>query len=167
MTQLAMKQADYNRICAQALEEYEEGECCGMMTHGREGGPVSVHVCENIQDKMHKQDPERFPRTNRNAYLIDPGEQHQIISQAEGQGGGIAGFYHSHVDCDAYFSEEDKAQACAFFGDEPTYPDALYLVVSVYGPRSDRAVPEIKESKCFGWSEAQRDFVEVPLSLTD
>ena len=53
MTQLAMKQADYNRICAQALEEYAEGECCGMMTHGREGGPVSVHVCENIQDKMH------------------------------------------------------------------------------------------------------------------
>ena len=90
MTQLAMKQADYNRICAQALKEYVEGECCGMMTYGREDGPVSVHVCENIQDKMHKQDPERFPRTNRNAYLIDPGEQHQIISQAEGQGGGIA-----------------------------------------------------------------------------
>ena len=167
MAELAMTQADYEQLCAQAIDEYGDGECCGMMTFGGQGGPVRVHVCENIQDKMHQQDPVQFPRTNRNAYLIDPGEQHHIISQAEKEGGGIAGFYHSHVDCGAYFSEEDKAQACAFFGDEPTYPDAFYLVVSVYGPRSDKAVPEIKEHKCFGWSEDKRDFVEVPFHLTD
>lgn len=167
MAQLVMHRSDYERICAQAIEEYKDGECCGMMTYGAEGGPVRVHECENIQGKMHEQDPVQFPRTTLNAYLIDPGEQFQIISAAEKAGGGIAGFYHSHVDCDAYFSEEDKAQACALFGDEPTYPDAIYLVISVYGPRSDKEFAELKEFKCFGWSEEQRDFVDVPLSLID
>ncbi len=167
MVELAMTQADYERVCAQAIDEYSDGECCGMMTLGRRNGPVRVHACENIQDKMHQQDPVQFPRTNRNAYLIDPVEQHQIISQAEKDGGKIAGFYHSHVDCDAYFSEEDKSQACAFFGDEPTYPDAFYLVISVYGPRSNWAVTGIKGHKCFGWSEDHRDFIEVSFHLTD
>ncbi len=167
MKTLVIRQADYERICAQSLDEYEQGECCGMLTHGPEGGAVEVHVCENIQGLMHERDPEQYPRTTLNAYLIDPAEQHRIISDAEKRGGGIAGFYHSHVDCDAYFSDEDKAQACAFFGDEPTYPDAFYLVVSVYGPRSEREVPVVKEHKCFAWSEDRADFVEVALEFID
>jgi proteasome lid subunit RPN8/RPN11 len=167
MEDLVLSKVDYERICAQALAEYGDGECCGMLTRSAQKGPVEVHVCENIQGKMHEQDPEQFPRTTMNAYLIDPGEQYRIISAAEGTGGGIAGFYHSHVDCDAYFSEEDKAQACALFGDEPTYPDAVYLVISVYGPRSGKEAAEIKEHKCFGWSDEQADYVEVPLQLVD
>ncbi len=167
MTTLVVKRADYERICTQSLDEYEQGECCGMLTYGSEGPAVEVHPCENIQGAMHESDPEQYPRTNLNAYLIDPGEQHRIISGAEKRGGGIAGFYHSHVDCDAYFSDEDKAQACALFGDEPTYPDALYLVVSVYGPRSALEAPVVKGHKCFAWSEDRADFVEVAVELVD
>ena len=167
MANLVINKTDYERICNQALEEYDLGECCGMLTLGAEGGASQVHLCENIQGKMHAQDPEMYPRNTLNAYLIDPGEQLRIISQAEKTGGGVSGFYHSHVDCDAYFSAEDKAQACAFFGDDPTYPDAIYLVISVYGPRSEVEKPELKEHKCFAWDEGAADYVEVMLELVD
>lgn len=167
MANLVLKKADYKRICEQALEEYVDGECCGMLTVSAEGGASQIHLCENIQQKMHDEDPQMYPRTTLNAYLIDPAEQYRIISQAEKAGGGISGFYHSHVDCDAYFSAEDKAQACALFGDEPTYPDAVYLVLSVYGPRSGVDKPELKECKCFAWDEEKADYVEVVLELVD
>ena len=157
--------ADFNKICIQSREEYPTGECCGMLTWVPTRSTVNVHLCVNLQDSMHRRDPERFPRTNLNAYLIDPAEQLSIISEAEKMGGGIAGFYHSHVDCDAYFSQEDKEQACALFGDEPTYPDAVYLVVSVYGSRSGDAETSISGYKCFSWDGDVCDYVEVPLEL--
>lgn len=165
LKQMKILTTDFNKICAQSREEYLTGECCGLLTWVPTKSTVNVHLCVNLQNTMHRRDPERFPRTNLNAYLIDPGEQLAIISEAEKNGGGLAGFYHSHVDCDAYFSQEDKDQACALFGDEPTYPDAVYLVVSVYGSRSSNSEPSIHGHKCFAWDGDALDFIEVPLKL--
>ena len=162
---LRITKADFDKICAQSREEYAKGECCGLLTWRPNESTVTVHKCQNIQNSMHVSDPKRYPRTNFNAYLIDPVEQFGIISEAENDGGGIAGFYHSHVDCDAYFSSEDKDQACAFFGDEPTYPDAVYLVVSVSGNRSGNLESTVLGYKCFSWDEDVRDFVEVDVSV--
>lgn len=162
---LEVSQAEFDKICSQACEEYITGECCGLLTWEPNNPTVNVHKCSNTQNIMHDKEPERFPRTNLNAYLIDPSEQLAIISEAEKNGGGLAGFYHSHVDCDAYFSQEDKDQACAFFGDEPTYPDAVYLVVSVYGSRSGNSEPTISGHKCFAWDGDTLDFVEVGVEL--
>ncbi len=165
MASLVLTKESYERICAQALAEYQQGECCGMLTVGAEGGASRVHSCENIQNKMHAENPEDFTRTNLNAYLIDAGEQYRILSAAEKAGGGISGFYHSHVDCPAYFSDEDKERA--LFGDEPAYPEAVYLVIAVYGSRSEpvRAAPIVEGYKCFAWDEGQQDYVEVALDL--
>ena len=162
---LEISKAEFNKICSQAREEYTTGECCGLLTWEPNNSTISVRKCSNIQNNMHSEDPERFPRTNLNAYVIDPSEQLAIISEAEKNGGGLAGFYHSHVDCDAYFSQEDKDQACAFFGDEPTYPDAVYLVISVYGSRSENSKPVINSHKCFAWDGDALDFVEVAVEL--
>ncbi len=162
---LEILKADFDEICLQARQEYATGECCGLLTRVPADSTVGVRKCSNLQNSMHVKDPERFPRTNLNAYLIDPSEQLAIISEAEKNGGGLAGFYHSHVDCDAYFSQEDKDQACAFFGDEPTYPDAVYLVVSVYGPRSENSELSIHGHKCFAWDGDVLDFVEVFVKL--
>jgi proteasome lid subunit RPN8/RPN11 len=68
----------------------------------------------------------------------------------------IAAIYHSHPQHDAYFSAEDRRQATIF--EEPSYPDAAQIVVSVY----DR---EVKAVKAFGWDDAQRDFVEIALEI--
>jgi proteasome lid subunit RPN8/RPN11 len=165
MVSLVLTKESYERICVQALAEYQQGECCGILTIGAEGGASQVHSCENIQNKMHAEDPEEFPRTTLNAYLIDAGEQYRILSGAEKAGGGVSGFYHSHVDCPAYFSDEDKARA--LFGDEPAYPEAAYLVIAVYGPRSEpkRDEPVVEGYKGFAWDEGRQDYVEVAVDL--
>ena len=152
---LTLTQADLDAIFAQAKAEYP-AECCGILTAGPEDGPSTLHPCRNIQDELHAKDPEQYPRDSRIAYFIDPQELFRIVSGAEKAGGRVSGFYHSHVDCDAYFSDEDKERAMAW--DEPAYPDAVYLVVSVYGD-------EPRGYKAFGWDADASDFVEVEVDV--
>lgn len=150
---LRLNDEELQKIYAQAVAEYP-AECCGILTVGKEGGHSQVHPCRNIQDRLHRENPGEYPRTSRTAYYIDPGEFYRILSAAQRAGGEISGFYHSHIDCDAYFSAEDQERAMAW--GEPAYPQAVYLVVSV----SDR---QVKGYKCFAWDAAQRDFAEVEL----
>ena len=153
---MKIRNAHMTTIHAQARAEYP-AECCGIITSNSEGD-LEVHVCENIQDRLHQQDPEQYPRDARIAYYIDPQELYDIVMATEKSGGGVAGLYHSHIDCDAYFSQEDKERAMAW--DEPAYPDAVYLVVSVNEG-------EVGNQRCFGWDEESRGFVEVELEVTD
>jgi proteasome lid subunit RPN8/RPN11 len=66
----------------------------------------------------------------------------------------LKAFYHSHPNHDAYFSAEDKRQA--MFGDEPSYPDTVYLVISIYGR-------EVKAIRAYAWDDTVKDFVETEL----
>ncbi|HJP28957.1 MAG TPA: M67 family metallopeptidase [Candidatus Latescibacteria bacterium] len=154
---LRLRALDLEAIFAQAKEEYP-GECCGILTAAGPGDVSTVHRCRNIQDELHAKDPQLHPRDSRIAYFIEPGEAVRIIKAAEKEGGVVSGFYHSHIDCDAYFSDEDKERAMAW--DEPAFPDAVYLVVSVYGDQS-RGV------KAFAWDEEQVDFTEAELVVLD
>ena len=64
---------------------------------------------------------------------MDPKELYAVLREAEERNRPLRVLYHSHPDHDAYFSAEDKARAMAW--DEPAYPGAFYLVVSVVGGR--------------------------------
>ena len=141
----------------QARVEYP-AECCGIITYGPDGGAAQVHPCVNIQERLHAEDPERYPRRARTAYYIDSQELYRIVSGAEKAGGGVAGFYHSHIDCDAYFSAEDKERAMVW--GEPAYPEAVYPVFAVYGG-------EVKEYKCFVWDAESQEYVETALDVVD
>jgi [CysO sulfur-carrier protein]-S-L-cysteine hydrolase len=154
---LKIKRTDLEKIHRQATDEYPD-ECCGILTLAAEASIVEVHPCRNIQEQLHAEDPQRFPRPARTAYYIDPQELFQIVSGAEKAGGRIAAFYHSHIDCDAYFSDEDKERAMIW--GEPAYPEASYPVFSVYDG-------QVKGFKCFAWDEAKRDFVEVNIEVVD
>ena len=63
----------------------------------------------------------------------------------------IKTFYHSHQDHDAYFSEEDKNMA--LLDEEPVYPGANYLVISVF----DRVV---RDQAFFAWDQRTKTFQE-------
>ena len=138
-------------------EAQHPSECCGILTAGRNSQLSQVHPCANIQDRLHQEDPKRFPRDSRIAYFIDSQEQFRIISAAQRKGGWVSGFYHSHVDCDAYFSDEDKERAMVW--GEPAFPDAVYLVVSVFGEGA-------RGHKAFAWDENKRDFTEVGVEVS-
>ena len=88
------------------------------------------------------------------AYAMDPLELDGVIRQAEANGERLKAFYHSHPNHEAYFSDEDKVFACPF--GEPTFPDTVQIVVSIY----ERTV---KTAKAFVWSDEKSDFVEVSL----
>ena len=154
---LKIKRADLDQIYAHALGDYPS-ECCGILTVGAGESVSKIHPCRNIQDQLHGQDPESYPRDSSTAYCIDPQELYEVGSSAEKSGGRISGFYHSHIDCDAYFSEEDRERAMVW--DEPAYADAIYLVISVRGRK-------IIGYKCFGWVESSRNFAEADLQIID
>ncbi len=147
---MKLPEAVLDSMAAHAAETYPD-ECCGLLVRSADGA-VSVHRVRNVQNEMHEQDPERFPRTARIAYSGDPKELKIALDAADELGCSLAAFYHSHPDHEAYFSDEDLAQATPF--GEPSYPDALQIVLSVY----DR---ELRDVKAFGWSAETETFEDV------
>jgi len=135
-----------------AIETYPD-ECCGLVVaHGE--GRWTVRRIRNIQDEMHAKDPERYPRTARTAYAGHSQDLREALELADESGNELAAFYHSHPDHEAYFSDEDVAQATPF--GEPSYPDTVQIVVSVY----DGAV---KMVKAFRWSGESETFEEIAI----
>jgi proteasome lid subunit RPN8/RPN11 len=141
----------WNAISRHAQECFPD-ECCGVVLAN--GAREIVEPLENIQNKLHALDPETYPRTAVIAYAMDMKELELVIDNGARNGAKLKAFYHSHPDHEAYFSNEDKAFASPF--GEPTFPNAAQIVVSIYGR-------EVKRMCAFAWSEAQNDFVEVPI----
>ena len=131
-------------------------ECCGMIIE-REGREEVIRVT-NIQNELHAQDPEQYPRPAAIAYTMGL-ESAPILIAAERGELTLRAFYHSHPDHDAYFSAEDKRQAMGGW-DEPNYPQAAQLVMSV----RDR---EVRATKAFKWDGGRGDFIEVALRVED
>ncbi len=143
-----------NEICDHAKEQFPE-ECCGVILHT--GTQEFVRPCRNIQNQMHQDDPAAYPRDARTAYLMHPDDLMAIHKEAEMEHRPIKAFYHSHPNHEAYFSEKDKSDAVMW--DEPAYPGATYLVISIYEDI-------IRVIKAFAWDEVTSDFVEVPVQKT-
>ena len=152
-TPVSVDLATWETIDAHALEDYPD-ECCGLVIEDA-AGARRAHPCENIQNKLHGADPESHPRDARRAYRMDDLQVMRILDETEKAGGRMTAIYHSHIDCDAYFSEED--QAAAILDGEPAYPGVVYLVVSV-------VEGEIRNKKAFDWDSSENLFVEVPLA---
>ncbi len=143
---MKLNRESVDQIHAHALEEYPE-ECCGIVTGNNSA--QRVHRCENIQNRLHAEDPAAFPRDARIAYVIDRSEFDGIIRSALEKKEDVIAFYHSHPEHEAYFSEEDLA-AQTVFG-EPEFPDSLQIVVSVIERK-------IQETRCFQWDRDMKHF---------
>jgi proteasome lid subunit RPN8/RPN11 len=146
---LKLSPGSIDAISIQAEKEYPS-ECCGIVTG--QGANQRVHECVNRQDELHARDPEQHPRTSREAYDMDRGEMERIFADAASLGEQVLAFYHSHIDCDAYFSDMDKAVQTVF--GEPEFPDAVHVVVSV-------RKGTIHEIKGYYWDSVRQDFVQV------
>lgn len=142
----------------QAIREHARetfpNECCGIVVD--RGGALTAMRVTNVQDERHAQDPEQFPRTAKTAYTMGA-EAAPVLLQAERGILRLHAFYHSHPQHDAYFSAEDRKQANGPW-DEPMYPDAAQIVVSIYDG-------EVRAVAAFRWDAAASDFVEVPLVI--
>jgi [CysO sulfur-carrier protein]-S-L-cysteine hydrolase len=153
--ELRLSRRTVDEIDGHALDTYPE-ECCGAVLGAAEG--ERARRITNIQGRLHAEDPEKHPRDARIAYFMDPKELYAVLRDGERQETALRVFYHSHPEHGAYFSDEDKARAMAW--DEPAYPDAAYVVISVYGR-------EVKDRRAYAWDPDRRDFVEVPLRVSE
>ncbi len=139
-----------------AAREAFPRECCGFVVD--RNGVLEVVRVTNIQDECHARDPVQFPRTAETAYTM--GEESAPVLLAADRGEiRLHAFYHSHPQHDAYFSAEDRKQANGPW-DEPMYPAAGQVVISVYDA-------EVAAMAAFRWNSKLADFVEVPLSIRD
>ena len=76
-----------DKMCKQAQAEYP-AECCGILTQSADGELAVVHECENIQERKHQEDPQRYPRNARTAYLIDPQQNFGLAQRPKLPGAG-------------------------------------------------------------------------------
>jgi len=155
---ILIKKRLIDAIYRHALSAYPS-ECCGIIT-GKKENPLSLEnafPCRNLQDEMHAEEPQKFPRTSKTAYFLDPKDLFNIEKVARTKGEIVRIIYHSHVDVGSYFSEEDKKQAT--FESGPLMPDVNYLVVDV-------VKDSVRGAKLFGWDSGKKDFVEIDWQST-
>jgi adenylyltransferase/sulfurtransferase len=148
---LTLNESSLAAIHAHAREAFPD-ECCGMIFE-RDGREEIVRAT-NIQNELHAQDPDQFPRTASTGYTMGPEAAPILIGSERGELRLLA-IYHSHPQREAYFSKEDRRQALGA-REEPIYPQAGYIVMSVRNR-------EVRGTKVFVWDAAARDYVEAQI----
>ena len=99
---LRISQSQYDALRAHGEETYPH-ECCGALLGRFEGDDrvvKSVVRCGNTRDD-----------SPQNRYHIAPAELVKIQREGRAQGWDIVGFYHSHPDHPAQWSQTDFAEA--------------------------------------------------------
>lgn len=146
-----LQESSLAAIHAHAREVYPE-ECCGLIIE-RDGREEVIQVT-NIQNELHAQDPDQFPRTAAIAYMMGR-EAAPVLIRGERGELRLLAIYHSHPDHDAYFSEEDREQACGA-SNEPTYPQAAQIVMSVRNR-------QVRATKVFVWDAEACNYAEAQI----
>jgi [CysO sulfur-carrier protein]-S-L-cysteine hydrolase len=155
VSKVTIRRATFDAIVAQAERAFPH-ECCGFVIG--DANAEEVRPIDNIQERMHAQDPAAFPRDARTAFLMEPKQHLAALEEIDRRKLELRAVYHSHPDHDAYFSATDRAQACSFDPSEPDYPGTAHIVVSVRGGKFARAA-------VFAWDADRKEFAEAELEI--
>ncbi|MEO8660664.1 MAG: M67 family metallopeptidase [Bryobacteraceae bacterium] len=82
-------------------------ECCGAMLGSSDGETKSVKVAVPLENA--------FEGSQAARYDIRPEDLLAADREARRQGLDLIGIFHSHPDCDAYFSETDLKNSCPWY----------------------------------------------------
>ena len=127
------------------LEAAYPNEGCGILLGTENGGTRQAVIaipCRNAYDGGQK---DRFE--------LDPAEQLAAERRARELGLSVVAIFHSHPDCDAYFSSTDLKYSCPWYSN---------VVVSVQGGRVHHAKAFIAN---FDQTESTPDELILPNSL--
>ncbi len=111
----------WTAMLAHAGEAYPN-ECCGAMIGRIADGVKSVQRAVRLDNA--------YAGSQKARYEIRPEDLLEADRVARCDGLDLIGIYHSHPDCDAYFSETDLKNSCPWYS---------FLVVSVRDGRFDHA----------------------------
>ena len=107
-------------MLSHAREAYPD-ECCGAML-GAVDGDKTVRMALPMENVS------QGPKRSR--YELRPEDLLGAEKRARQEGMDLIGIYHSHPDCDAYFSETDLKNSCPWYS---------FVVLSVRGGGFDHA----------------------------
>jgi proteasome lid subunit RPN8/RPN11 len=93
-------------------------ECCGVML-GLNGVVRQAVPLPNV-----------YTGPQEDFFVMDPKDLHRVDVEARKGGLEVLGVFHSHPDCDAYFSKRDLEHSCSWFS---------YIVLSIKNGRFDHA----------------------------
>jgi proteasome lid subunit RPN8/RPN11 len=139
-------------IAAYARDE----EACGYLEGPADDALLVDRAVEleNLANKYHKTDPEGHPRTGREYFKINALKFERAIGTGVTTGRPVKVFFHSHLDCGAYFSAEDAASMTMGGTAGPAY-ELCYLVTAV-----DQG--KVTAHRLFVWDGRASAFVEAP-----
>lgn len=159
---LRITRATLSTVEATGKEAYlrnEEG--CGYL-EGPAGDELLADAAvplENLANKYHQADPVAHPRTGHDYFKINALKFEKAIAQGKQAGRPVKVFFHSHLDCGAYFSEEDAASMTMGGQNAPAH-DLAYLVTAV-------DAGEVTAHRLFIYNFETRKFDEAPFSVVE
>jgi proteasome lid subunit RPN8/RPN11 len=108
-------------------------ECCGAMLGRIDGDRKVVTLAVPIENAYEGAQGAR--------YEIGPEDLLAADREARARGMDLVGIFHSHPDCDAYFSETDLKNSCPWYS---------FVVLSVKNGRFDHAnsfIPDLDQTR--------------------
>ena len=93
-------------------------ECCGVLLGSEQQVEEAVPL------------PNVYTGPQEDFFVMDPKDLIRVDERARKNGLEILGIFHSHPDCDAYFSKRDLEHSCSWFS---------YVVLSIKSGRFDHA----------------------------
>jgi proteasome lid subunit RPN8/RPN11 len=119
---IRIEREPWDAMLAHAVRAYPN-ECCGAML-----GALAAGGAKRVTRAIPLENAFAGPQATR--YEIRPEDLLEAEKAARAQGLSLIGIYHSHPDCDAYFSETDLKNSCPWY---------VFLVLSIRGGRFDHA----------------------------
>jgi len=108
-------------MVAHARSTYPD-ECCGAMLGSADGGEKLVKVAVPMENA--------YQGAQDSRYELRPEDLLAADREARKQGLDMIGIFHSHPDCDAYFSETDLKNSCPWYS---------FVVISIRKGEFDHA----------------------------
>jgi proteasome lid subunit RPN8/RPN11 len=118
---IRIEEAAWADMIAHAEQTYPN-ECCGAMLGRQDSGLKLVTRAVTLDNA--------FRGSQANRYEIKPEDLLSAEKTARGEGLSLIGIYHSHPDCEAYFSGTDLENSCPWYS---------FVVLSIRSGRFDHA----------------------------
>ena len=145
------------QITQHAILEYPS-ECCGWIMQSSSKHQTYT-PSENLQDKYHKLDPNAYPRTSKDAFLMNVLKLNRSVEEGKSKNQELYSIVHSHIEVGAYFSEEDVKQMTDAVSKQPIYNSSTYLVVNV------NAKKEVDQFAIFYFSKEENTFLKGEVNI--
>lgn len=118
---IRIEQDAWRKMVAHAQVTYPN-ECCGAMLGTIDGDAKTVKVSIELDNA--------FEGVQQERYELRPRDLMNADRAARQQGMDLIGIFHSHPDCDAYFSATDLKNSCPWYS---------FVVISVKNGKFDHA----------------------------